>query len=58
MYVPYLYLFESYCRHCKARQAAAVRDKKDKQQMDKRLIMNMEDLSKALQEVIFNIDIY
>ncbi|KAM0063399.1 putative transcription initiation factor TFIID, 23-30kDa subunit [Helianthus debilis subsp. tardiflorus] len=55
MYVPYLYLFESYCRHCKARQAAVVRDKKGKQQKDKRLIMNMEDLSKALQEYGVNV---
>ncbi|MFS7957126.1 putative transcription initiation factor TFIID, 23-30kDa subunit [Helianthus anomalus] len=42
-------------QHCKARQAAVVRDKKDKQQRDKRLIMNMEDLSKALQEVIITL---
>ncbi|KAI7751373.1 hypothetical protein M8C21_016921, partial [Ambrosia artemisiifolia] len=40
-------------QHCKARQASVVRDKKDKQQKDKRLIMNMEDLSKALQEEYF-----
>ncbi|GJV79545.1 transcription initiation factor TFIID subunit 10 [Tanacetum coccineum] len=41
-------------QHCKARQAAGVRDKKDKQQRDKRPgpVMNMEDLSKALQEHI------
>ncbi|KAI3706622.1 hypothetical protein L6452_24497 [Arctium lappa] len=37
-------------QQCKARQATVVRDKKDKQQRDKRLIMNMDDLSKALQE--------
>ncbi|KAF5799307.1 putative transcription initiation factor TFIID, 23-30kDa subunit [Helianthus annuus] len=42
-------------QHCKARQAAVVRDKKDKQQRDKRLIMNMEDLSKALQEYGVNV---
>nr|GEU38928.1 transcription initiation factor TFIID subunit 10-like [Tanacetum cinerariifolium] len=44
-------------QHCKARQAAGVRDKKDKQQRDKRPgpVMNMEDLSKALQEYGVNV---
>ncbi|KAK3019645.1 hypothetical protein RJ639_002935 [Escallonia herrerae] len=42
--------------HCKARQAAVVKDKRDKQQKDKRLILAMEDLSKALREVsIFSV---
>ncbi|KAJ0030051.1 transcription initiation factor TFIID subunit 10 isoform X3 [Pistacia vera] len=35
---------------CKARQAAVVKDKREKQQKDKRLILTMEDLSKALRE--------
>ncbi|XP_042961083.1 transcription initiation factor TFIID subunit 10 isoform X1 [Carya illinoinensis] len=35
---------------CKARQAAVVKDKRDKQQKDKRLILTMEDLSRALRE--------
>ncbi|CAH1452189.1 unnamed protein product [Lactuca virosa] len=39
---------------CKARPAPVVRDKKDKQQKDKRMIMNMDDLSKALQEYGIN----
>ncbi|XP_028102648.1 transcription initiation factor TFIID subunit 10-like isoform X2 [Camellia sinensis] len=38
-------------QQCKARQAAVVKDKRDKQQKDKRLILTMEDLSKALREV-------
>ncbi|KAF9601970.1 hypothetical protein IFM89_024516 [Coptis chinensis] len=37
-------------QHCKARQTAVVKDKRDKQQKDKRLTLTMEDLSKALQE--------
>ncbi|XP_042485307.1 transcription initiation factor TFIID subunit 10-like [Macadamia integrifolia] len=37
-------------QQCKARQAAAVKDKREKQQKDKRLILTMEDLSKALRE--------
>ncbi|KAJ8436390.1 hypothetical protein Cgig2_032211 [Carnegiea gigantea] len=37
-------------RHCKARQSSVVKDKRDKQQKDKRLILTMEDLSKALRE--------
>lgn len=36
--------------HCKARQSSVVKDKRDKQQKDKRLILTMEDLSKALRE--------
>ncbi|KAH0894806.1 hypothetical protein HID58_057235 [Brassica napus] len=36
-------------QHCKARPAPVVKDKK--QQKDKRLILTMEDLSKALREV-------
>ncbi|RVW44137.1 hypothetical protein CK203_108476 [Vitis vinifera] len=38
-------------RQCKARQSAVVKDKRDKQQKDKRLILTMEDLSKALREM-------
>nr|XP_019707589.1 transcription initiation factor TFIID subunit 10 [Elaeis guineensis] len=37
-------------QHCKARQAAPVKDK-SKQPKDKRLVLTMEDLSKALREV-------
>ncbi|XAR69916.1 hypothetical protein NMG60_11001687 [Bertholletia excelsa] len=37
-------------QQCKARQAAVIKDKRDKQQKDKRLILTMEDLSKALRE--------
>ncbi|XP_068641002.1 transcription initiation factor TFIID subunit 10-like isoform X4 [Aristolochia californica] len=40
---------------CKARQSAAVKDKRDKQQKDKRLILTMEDLSKALREYGVNL---
>ncbi|RVX05746.1 hypothetical protein CK203_027414 [Vitis vinifera] len=39
------------CKQCKARQSAVVKEKRDKQQKDKRLILTMEDLSKALREV-------
>ncbi|KAL2334217.1 hypothetical protein Fmac_015430 [Flemingia macrophylla] len=35
---------------CKARQATIPKDKRDKQQKDKRLVLTMEDLSKALRE--------
>ncbi|XP_009765050.1 transcription initiation factor TFIID subunit 10 isoform X2 [Nicotiana sylvestris] len=38
-------------QHCKARQSAIVKDKRDKQQKDKRLILTMDDLSKSLREV-------
>ncbi|GFY96710.1 TBP-associated factor II 15 [Actinidia rufa] len=38
-------------QHCKARQASIIKDKRDKQQKDKRSILTMEDLSKALREV-------
>ncbi|KAJ8637203.1 hypothetical protein MRB53_011470 [Persea americana] len=37
-------------QQCKARQSAVVKDKKDKQQKDKRLILTMEDLSRALRD--------
>ncbi|XP_050364960.1 transcription initiation factor TFIID subunit 10 [Argentina anserina] len=37
-------------QQCKARQAVVVKDKRDKQQKDKRPILTMEDLSKALRE--------
>ncbi|XP_034710049.1 transcription initiation factor TFIID subunit 10-like isoform X2 [Vitis riparia] len=40
---------------CKARQSAVVKDKRDKQQKDKRLILTMEDLSKALREYGVNV---
>ncbi|KAL5979900.1 Transcription initiation factor TFIID subunit 10 [Asimina triloba] len=40
---------------CNARQAAVVKDKRDKQQKDKRLILTMEDLSKALREYGVNL---
>ncbi|PIA50323.1 hypothetical protein AQUCO_01300814v1 [Aquilegia coerulea] len=39
-------------QHCKARQTAVVKDKRDKQQKDKRLTLTMEDLSKALHEAV------
>ncbi|KAK9273009.1 hypothetical protein L1049_017816 [Liquidambar formosana] len=42
-------------QQCKARQSAVVKDKRDKQQKDKRLILTMEDLSKALREVGVNV---
>ncbi|WVZ25737.1 hypothetical protein V8G54_004281 [Vigna mungo] len=35
-------------RHCKARQATIPKDKRDKQQKGKRLVLTMEDLLKAL----------
>ncbi|KAL2326780.1 hypothetical protein Fmac_020207 [Flemingia macrophylla] len=37
-------------QHCKVRQATIPKDKRDKQQKDKRLVLTMEDLSKALRE--------
>ncbi|XP_025012473.1 transcription initiation factor TFIID subunit 10 isoform X2 [Ricinus communis] len=40
---------------CKARQSAVVKDKREKQQKDKRLILTMEDLSKALHEYGVNV---
>ncbi|PQM34681.1 transcription initiation factor TFIID subunit 10 [Prunus yedoensis var. nudiflora] len=40
---------------CKARQASVVKDKRDKQQKDKRLILTMEDLSRALREYGVNV---
>ncbi|KAL9239801.1 hypothetical protein vseg_014087 [Gypsophila vaccaria] len=42
-------------QHCKARQSSIVKDKRDKQQKDKRLILTMEDLSKALREYGVNL---
>ncbi|GAB4830349.1 Transcription initiation factor TFIID subunit 10 [Ancistrocladus abbreviatus] len=41
--------------HCKARQSSIVKDKSDKQQKDKRLILTMEDLSKVLREYGVNL---
>ncbi|XP_019176588.1 PREDICTED: transcription initiation factor TFIID subunit 10 isoform X2 [Ipomoea nil] len=41
-------------QQCKARTAGIVKDKRDKQQKDKRLILTMDDLSKALREVSSN----
>ncbi|XP_071919846.1 transcription initiation factor TFIID subunit 10 isoform X2 [Coffea arabica] len=38
-------------QQCKARQSAVIKDKREKQQKDKRLILTMEDLSRALHEV-------
>ncbi|KAG8381964.1 hypothetical protein BUALT_Bualt05G0027500 [Buddleja alternifolia] len=40
---------------CKARQSSIIKDKRDKQQKDKRLILTMEDLSKALGEYGVNV---
>ncbi|KAG9151921.1 hypothetical protein Leryth_002192 [Lithospermum erythrorhizon] len=42
-------------QQCKARQSAVVKDKRDKQQKDKRLILTMEDLSRALREYGVNV---
>ncbi|XP_068666543.1 transcription initiation factor TFIID subunit 10-like [Aristolochia californica] len=42
-------------QQCKARKSTAVKDKRDKQQKDKRLILTMEDLSKALHEYGVNL---
>ncbi|XP_073047024.1 transcription initiation factor TFIID subunit 10-like isoform X2 [Primulina eburnea] len=42
-------------QHCKARQSSIVKDKRDKQQKDKRLILTMDDLSKALREYGVNV---
>ncbi|MBA0564808.1 hypothetical protein Gohar_022891, partial [Gossypium harknessii] len=42
-------------QHCKARQAAVVKDKREKQQKDKRLILTMDDLSKSLREYGVNV---
>lgn len=41
-------------QHCKARTAAPVKDK-SKQPKDKRLVLTMEDLSKALREYGVNL---
>ncbi|XP_073221744.1 transcription initiation factor TFIID subunit 10 isoform X3 [Cicer arietinum] len=43
------------CRHSKARQASIPKDKRDRQQKDKRLVLTMEDLSKALREYGVNL---
>uniref|UniRef100_A0A453R7B5 Transcription initiation factor TFIID subunit 10 n=1 Tax=Aegilops tauschii subsp. strangulata TaxID=200361 RepID=A0A453R7B5_AEGTS len=37
-------------QHCKARVAAPVKDNKSKQPKDRRLVLTMDDLSKALRE--------
>ncbi|XP_022750362.1 transcription initiation factor TFIID subunit 10-like [Durio zibethinus] len=42
-------------QHCNARQAAVVKDKREKQQKDKRLILTMDDLSKSLHEYGVNV---
>ncbi|XP_062158993.1 transcription initiation factor TFIID subunit 10 [Alnus glutinosa] len=42
-------------QQCKARQATVVKDKRDKQQKDKRLMLTMEDLSRALHEYGVNV---
>lgn len=42
-------------QHCKARQATIPKDKRDRQQKDRRLVLTMEDLSKALREYGVNI---
>ncbi|XP_074281345.1 transcription initiation factor TFIID subunit 10-like [Silene latifolia] len=42
-------------QHCKARQSSIVKDKRDKQQKDKRLILTMDDLSRALREYGVNL---
>ncbi|XP_022754437.1 transcription initiation factor TFIID subunit 10-like isoform X2 [Durio zibethinus] len=41
--------------HCKARQAAVIKDKREKQQKDKHLILTMDDLSKSLLEYGVNV---
>ncbi|WVZ08979.1 hypothetical protein V8G54_022325 [Vigna mungo] len=47
--------WDSHFWHCKARQATIPKDKRDKQQKDKRLVLTMEDLSKALREYGVNL---
>ncbi|XP_057524062.1 transcription initiation factor TFIID subunit 10 isoform X1 [Amaranthus tricolor] len=42
-------------QHCKARQSSVIKDKRDKQQKDKRLVLTMEDLSRALKEYGVNL---
>ncbi|OMO67006.1 hypothetical protein CCACVL1_20866 [Corchorus capsularis] len=39
-------------QHCKARQAAVVKDQREKQQNDKRLILSMDDLSQSFREYL------
>ncbi|KAM3257603.1 hypothetical protein ACQJBY_049737 [Aegilops geniculata] len=38
-------------QHCKARVAAPIKDNKSKQPKDRRLVLTMDDLSKALREL-------
>uniref|UniRef100_A0A0C9RQR0 TSA: Wollemia nobilis Ref_Wollemi_Transcript_22414_699 transcribed RNA sequence n=1 Tax=Wollemia nobilis TaxID=56998 RepID=A0A0C9RQR0_9CONI len=40
---------------CKARQSAASKEKRDKQQKEKRLVLTIEDLSMALREYGVNV---
>ncbi|KAE8784575.1 Transcription initiation factor TFIID subunit 10 [Hordeum vulgare] len=40
-------------QHCKARVAAPIKDNKSKQPKDRRLVLTMDDLSKALREGYF-----
>ncbi|KAL2322313.1 hypothetical protein Fmac_026692 [Flemingia macrophylla] len=54
--VHFIYAYVN-CRHCKARQATIPKDKRDKQQKDKRLVLTMEDLSKALREDVLISDL-
>ncbi|GAU18240.1 hypothetical protein TSUD_175810 [Trifolium subterraneum] len=42
-------------QYCKARQASIPKDKRDRQQKDRRLVLTMEDLSKALREYGVNL---
>ncbi|XVF89457.1 hypothetical protein PTKIN_Ptkin19aG0131800 [Pterospermum kingtungense] len=42
-------------QHCKAGPTPIVKDKRDKQQKDKRLILTMDDLSKSLREYGVNV---
>ncbi|KAG8043091.1 hypothetical protein GUJ93_ZPchr0871g7067 [Zizania palustris] len=42
-------LISSLCMHCKAR-VAPIKDNKSKQPKDRRLVLTMDDLSKALHE--------
>ncbi|KAM7275962.1 hypothetical protein ACFE04_017828 [Oxalis oulophora] len=42
-------------QHCKARQTSIIKDIRGKQQKDKRLILTMDDLSKALREYGVNV---
>ncbi|OAY53558.1 transcription initiation factor TFIID subunit 10 [Manihot esculenta] len=42
-------------QQCRARQSTVVKDKREKQQKDKRPILTMEDLSKALRDYGVNV---